>query len=192
MIGKSLFVGEKVELTEIDSDKDTEMLSNWMVYPYFSRMIFKQPYRLHTIAEVKKKFQEMLKEADEHHNSVYFGVRRPGETQLIGIAWFACIEGTNQTAAIRFFFDPEQDLGDLIDEAFHMFLRYGFMELSMYRLNAWIGGDNLEGVALLERSGFLREVQRREDVFTDGRYFDEYIYAMLKPEWKQIYMEGAK
>lgn len=192
MIGKSLFVGEKVELTEIDPDNDAETLSNWTVYPQFTRRIFKEPFRLHPVFEIKKKFFERLKEADEHRESIYFGLRRPGESTLLGIAWFSWIDGTNQTASIRFFFDPEQDLEGFIDEAFQMFLRYGFMEMSMYRLVAWVSGDDPQGVALLERTGFLREVQKKEAVFSEGRYFDEYIYALLKPEWKVLLLEGEK
>lgn len=192
MIGNSLFVGTNVELTEIDPDIDAEILSSWTVYPQFTRRVFREPFHLHPVFEIKKKFFEYLKDADEHRESIYFGLRRTGENRLLGIAWFSWIDGTNQVSAFRFFFDPAQNLEGFMDEAFQMFLRYGFMELSMHRLECWIGGDDPEGVALLERTGFLREVQRREAVFSEGRYFDEYIYAMMKPEWKLLSMEGAK
>ena len=66
---------------------------------------------------------------------------------------------------------------------------YAFMEMSLYRLSLFIPSYNNDEIELYEKAGFLREVQRRDCAFYEGKLYDELEYAILRPEWKQRYLE---
>ena len=70
-----------------------------------------------------------------------------------------------------------------------MTLRYAFMELSLHRLTLFIPSYNEAEIDLYEKAGFLRESQRRQAVFYDGKYYDELVYSLLRPEWKKLNVE---
>jgi|GEM_PF-1058492 len=185
MIGKSLFTGEHVELTELDPEKDSLLFSTWTSHPVFARKMFHQPFKPRPVSELKKKLQEMLKEADESHHAIYFAVRKLDSPDLIGLLWFPWLDATHQTSTMHLSFGTEQDFDSYAGETLKLALYYAFMELSLHRVVVSIRADEPKWMELLEQSGFLREVLRRENVFSQGRYFDEYLYALMKSEWKQ-------
>jgi RimJ/RimL family protein N-acetyltransferase len=63
------------------------------------------------------------------------------------------------------------------------------MELSLHRLWTELSEHNPQKMLLFEKAGFLREVQRKEALFFDGKYFDQLDYSILKPEWKKLQEE---
>lgn len=190
MIGKSLFIGERIEFTELDPEKDSVIFSSWTRQPAFTRKIFRQSFKPRPVFELKKKLQEILKEADENHQSIYFAIRKIGAPELIGLLWFPWVEAQHQTSRVHLAFVSDED-GDLFGaEALKMALYYAFMELSLHRVAVTLSADEPKMISLYEQFGFLREVQRREAVFSQGSYFDEYMYSLLKPEWKKNQSEG--
>ncbi len=185
MLGKSLFVGEQIELTALDAEKDSAIFADWTRDPIFHRRIFRKELQPKPESIVKKKLQEILKEADEKHEGIYFAVRKIGSPEMIGMVWFPWIDAQHQTSTLGVKFGGDEDFDAHAAEALRLALYYGFMELSLHRVAVNARGDEQKWLELIEQTGFLREVQRRENVFSQGRYFDEYAYALLKSEWKQ-------
>jgi len=189
MIGKSLFIGEQIEWTALDPEKDAEMLSAWTKNPYFSSQLFRKPARPYAVHEVKKKIKEDLKEADEKRNAYFFAIRIKGTKEMVGLLKFGLSHYSMQMANMYLYFSSYDSLRQYGDEVMAMALRYGFMELSMHRL--WVGlpGYLDEEIKLYETAGFLRESQFREASFKEGKYFDLLGYSILKPEWKKRQIE---
>lgn len=185
MIGRSLFVGQQVELTSLDPEKDSAVLSIWARDPIFYRRMFRRTLRPMSIPELKKKLQETLKEADEKHEGIYFAVRKIDTPEIIGLIWYPWIDGQHQTSYMGIAFGSDEEFDAYSVETMKLALYYAFMELSLHRLVIVARGNEPKWIELVEKFGFLREVQRRENVFSQGRYFDEYVYALLKSEWKQ-------
>jgi RimJ/RimL family protein N-acetyltransferase len=126
-----------------------------------------------------------LKEADENRQAIYFAIRKINSPELIGMLWFPWVDAQHQTSSMYLSFGEREDLASLGQEALDLATYYAFMELSLHRLAVTLGADEPEWIALIEENGFLREVLRRENIFTEGHYLDEYVYALLKPEWKE-------
>lgn len=189
MIGKSLFIGDQIEWTALDPEKDAEMLSAWTTNQYFSSQLFRKPARPYAVHEVKKKVKEDLKEADDKRNAYYFALRKKGTKEMVGLLKFGLSHVSLQMANIYLFFSSRESLNQYGAEVMGMAMRYGFMELSMHRL--WIGlpGYLVDEINLYESAGFLRESQFREASFHEGKFYDLLGYSLLKPEWKKKQQE---
>jgi RimJ/RimL family protein N-acetyltransferase len=192
ILGKSLFIGEQIEFTELDPEKDSKVLAEWSRQPAFSSRLFRGPFKPQSTAEVKKKLTDLLKEADESFQAIYFGIRKLNSPELIGLCWFGWIDASNQASMMNLLFGSDTDLRDQGHEAIKMVLHYAFMEMNLHRVAVTIRADEPQLLALYEGNSFLREVQRREAVFSQGQYLDEYLYALLKPEWLQKRKEIEK
>jgi RimJ/RimL family protein N-acetyltransferase len=186
MIGKSLFVGNQIEWTALDPEKDAEELSLWTRDLQFSGRLFEKPARPYAVFEVKKKLKEDLKAADEKRNAYFFAIRKKGGSELVCLLRFGWLQPTQQVARLFLDFTSAQTMQDYGQEVLLMALRYGFMELSLHRIWLEVSGHRIEEIQLFEEAGFLRETQRREASFFDGRYYDQMVYSILKPEWKKL------
>jgi RimJ/RimL family protein N-acetyltransferase len=185
MIGNSLFIGDQIEFTALDPEKDSEALSSWSSNPEFVAQFLEGPFRLYPVFELKKKMKEQLKKADETKRSYYFAIRKKEDPALIGLLKFGWILASAQVGKLFIEFGSGELWQKYGLEGLQMALRYAFMELSFHRVWMEIPGNNLEKIDLFEKTGFLREVQRREAVFFNGKYYDQLVYSILKPEWKK-------
>jgi RimJ/RimL family protein N-acetyltransferase len=61
-------------------------------------------------------------------------------------------------------------------------MKYGFHDANLHKLYAEIFAFNEPSVKLFEKAGFRREGTKREDQFVDGKYWDTYVYSILKHE----------
>jgi RimJ/RimL family protein N-acetyltransferase len=186
MIGKSLFIGENIEFTALDPEKDTEILSSWTRDQVFVQHLFEEPFRQYAVYELKKKIKEKIKKADENQRGYFFAIRKKGEAEIIGLLRFGWIFHSHQSGRLFLDFSTEECLLEFGNEALKMALRYAFMEMSLHRLWVEFSTHQIEEINLFEKAGFLREVQRRDASFFDGKYFDQVQYSILKPEWKKL------
>lgn len=185
MNNKSLFEEGAIRLTALDPEKDAEVLSGWTQSPSFVKHHFRGIFRPYMVSEVKKKMKETLKKAGERNLEFYFAVREVESGKIVGLVKFGCISGSNQVSWMYI---------DMVDEAafsthakivLQMALRYAFMELSLHRVGVDIPAYKEEEITLYEEAGFLRESQRRQAEFYNGKYYDQMVYAMLRSEWKK-------
>lgn len=184
MIGKSLFIGELTEWTALDPEKDAAVLSAWTTNLQFSGQLFENPARPYAVHEIKKKVKEQLKEADEKKNDFIFAIRKKGTKDMVGLLRFGWLQFSQQSARLFLDFESEEALHLFGEEVMSMALRYGFMEMSLHRIWVSLSGHQEKAISLFESAGFLRENQRREASFHNGRFYDSLGYSFLKPEWK--------
>jgi RimJ/RimL family protein N-acetyltransferase len=188
MIGKSLFIGKQIEFTALNPEKDSEALSTWSADQEFIKE-FMGDYRPYSASEFKKAIAEKIKKADERASAYYFAIRPIGKEEIVGVLVFGWLWSSQQTGRLFLFFEDEHAFKQYGEEALVLGLRYGFMELSLHRLWTELSEHNSVKLEIFEKVGFLREVQRRQGFFFDGKYYDQLDYALLKPEWKQLQQE---
>jgi RimJ/RimL family protein N-acetyltransferase len=70
-------------------------------------------------------------------------------------------------------------------EAASRVLDYVFFNLEMHRVTAITDCQNHRSVALLDRLGMRREGHFIQNVWFKGRWGDEYLYAILREEWRR-------
>lgn len=185
MINRALFLNERIKFTALDPEKDAETLSRWTSSPSFVSHYFDGFFRPYMVSDVKKKMKEMLKKASESNSRYIFAIRESGNGRLVGLVKIGYVSGSNQ--ATNLVLDLEDGFfAQFAESALHLALQYIFMELSLHRVSATIPSHNEEEIALYEQAGFLRESQRRQAIYHDGKYYDELVYGLLRPEWKKL------
>jgi RimJ/RimL family protein N-acetyltransferase len=68
-------------------------------------------------------------------------------------------------------------------EAMRLILQHGFETLNLHRLYLRVFSDNSRAVRTYEKAGFVLEARMRETNFDNGRYRDDLMMSMLRPEW---------
>lgn len=69
-------------------------------------------------------------------------------------------------------------------ETKHLLLGYAFDALGLHRVSSEVFAGNVGSVKQLERTGYVLEGRKREQVFRDGRWHDELVYGILDHEWR--------
>ncbi len=72
----------------------------------------------------------------------------------------------------------------IASEAVSCVLEYAFVTLGLHRVIAITDCENVASVALLERLGLRCEGHFRQNVWLKGKWRDEFLYAMLREEWR--------
>jgi len=65
----------------------------------------------------------------------------------------------------------------------NLLIRYGFEQLNLNRISSSVLDFNEASQGLHEKLGFEVEGERRQAIFKNGRYADEFILGLLKEEW---------
>jgi RimJ/RimL family protein N-acetyltransferase len=112
-------------------------------------------------------------------------VRSKEDERLIGMARIEWIEWSHGAGGLKLAIgnanDRRQGYGS---EIMRLMLRFAFEELNLYRLSAEVGEDNLAGMALLKKFGFVEEVRRRKALMRNGQPFDLIHFGLLQKEYQ--------
>jgi ribosomal-protein-alanine N-acetyltransferase len=82
-------------------------------------------------------------------------------------------------------FDGDKKLG-YMSEAMRAIIAYGFGELQLNRIEAFVGPHNPASRGLLEKFGFVLEGVMREHYCKDGVIQDSLCFSLLKSEYQPI------
>jgi RimJ/RimL family protein N-acetyltransferase len=70
-------------------------------------------------------------------------------------------------------------------EAIQMMVDYLFLEKDIVRVQAPAALGNIASQKALEKAGFSKEGLMRKSWFARGEYMDQYLYSILREEWKE-------
>jgi [ribosomal protein S5]-alanine N-acetyltransferase len=113
----------------------------------------------------------------------FFAVLLKTEDMLVGHMvfhpWFA-----PRTYEIGWVFNGAYHGHGYATEAAMALLQYGFEKLQLHRIIATCQPENLASWRVMEKLGMRREAHFRKCIRRpDGRWWDEYFYALLEEEW---------
>lgn len=94
-------------------------------------------------------------------------------------------EADARQAEIGFTFAREYHGRGLAFEAAARVLEYVFHDLALHRVTAVTDCENHRSAALLGRLGMRREGHFIRNVWFKGKWGDEYLYAVLREEWRR-------
>jgi [ribosomal protein S5]-alanine N-acetyltransferase len=69
-------------------------------------------------------------------------------------------------------------------DACRTMIAFGFTELGLHRISAAIGPDNAASIAVVRKLGMTHEGRLRDHVFTNGKWRDSDLLAILAHETK--------
>lgn len=114
--------------------------------------------------------------------SVFYFLLVNKETHLpMGNCGYHTWNRTHNRAEIFYKLNNESDKQKrYMSEALPVVLNYGFEQMNLHRIEAFVASRNQPSVRLLQNAGFVKEGTAREHYFIDGKYEDSGIYALLR------------
>ena len=108
--------------------------------------------------------------------------------RLIGNCSFFSVDHQSRTCRIGLLIGERGERGKGYGfDALKTLLEFLFIERNMYRVALEVFAYNEPAIALYEKMGFTREVTCRQHAYAMGRYWDEYCYGLLRPEFEAKY-----
>jgi RimJ/RimL family protein N-acetyltransferase len=115
---------------------------------------------------------------------VHLAIHEKASLDLIGFAQIACIDYDHRRCKLALVIGEKALWGaGYGGEALRRIVSYCFLELSLNRIGAEMYSFNERSMRLFESAGFKREGTLRENVRKRGRFFDEYVYGLLRSDW---------
>ena len=175
--------GERLYLkTFIESDARSlsELLTNnkyfWAQYePLHEEYFYTEDAQLRKILES----MQLMRVNREYS----FGIYTKGRHQLIGhISLYAIKKLPYSSAFIGYSIDERFTRKGIASEAVNHLVRFGFNELNLHRIEAYVSPKNIGSIKVLERANFVREGLLRKLLYINGVWEDHYMYSILKEE----------
>ena len=138
------------------------------------------------IAEDVRTFVQSFIEAQEQtpRTKYQLAIILPQTGQLIGIGSIRMAQAQATTGDIGYELASPYWGKGYATEVAKTLLKFGFTELGLHRVEASCNADNIGSARVMEKIGMQREAHFRERAWFKGRWWDEFIYAILKPEWE--------
>lgn len=121
-----------------------------------------------------------LKEKQENGEGVRWAITFEGHNDLIGTCGFHHFKRTHYKAEIGYDLLPAFWGKGIMIHAVHRLLQYGYEQLQLNRIEAFVDPANTSSFKLLERLGFKQEGLLRQAFFEKGSFADAYLYSLLR------------
>jgi len=140
--------------------------------------------RPETLEETQKLLDRILNRPPDA-NIIDYAIHRKDTDELIGVGMIALIDRYNRRCALGIGLGWNTDNWGkgYASEALQAVIAYCFNELKLNRIEAEIYDFNERSIRLFERNGFTREGVKRQYIFKDGVFKDEYVYSLLREDW---------
>ena len=116
---------------------------------------------------------------------IRWGITLKGSDELIGSAGFyKWVKKTSQVET-GYDLDPEYWGQGIMTEAMTAIIQYAFGVMKVNRIEALVSPRNKGSQGLVRRLGFRKEGTLREHDFYDGKFTDDFLFALLKKDWRQ-------
>lgn len=161
--------------------EDAEAMARAWADPGFSKYLLKPQQNP---AEVAFETLQRCKPLESPHRMIGLVMEFEG-TAVGNVVLF--MEGTgNSCMEIGWTLHPWAGGRGLATEAARVMLALAFEHYGVRRVVANLDALNQRSAALCERLGMRREVHRRADFWSKGRWTDSYEYAILRTEWEDL------
>jgi len=128
-------------------------------------------------------FIEESLEGFRDRDMLQWGITETASGRLIGTCTYASWDRVHRRAEIGFALHREEWGKGYMKELLPAFIRFGFEELELHRIEADVDPNNRPAIALLERNGFTEEGILRERYRMNGELQDAVIYGLLHNEF---------
>lgn len=121
-------------------------------------------------------------QAEQPRTRFQLAVTLPAAGEVIGNCGIRLTAAGSHEAEIGYELSPNQWGRGYATEAVAAILRFGFTELGVHRVSAWLVADNVASARVLEKNGFQLEGRLRDKERYKGRYWDVLMYARVAEE----------
>ncbi len=136
-----------------------------------------------TIAVQREKIRESIYQARENRE-YSFGIFSHDSNQLIGHISIYSIKRLPFLSALVGYSMDEEFIGrGIASEAVRLITTFGFEQLRLHRVEAYVAPDNVGSLRVLEKAGFEKEGLLKQFLFINGEWKDHYYYALLEQDF---------
>lgn len=112
--------------------------------------------------------------------------------RLIGSTSLFRVDGKNRSADFGIAIaDPAMRGKGYGGEIIDLMLEWAFLELNLHRVQLTVVAFNTNAIKLYERKGFKHDGSLRDAIWREGRYWDNLVMSVLRPEWTPPRTFGA-
>lgn len=173
------FLTPRLTLREI-RDEDTPRLHTIWTDSLVTRYLVLDPF---TEIQQTREMISILKALYPSGEGCRWALSIPANQEVIGTCGFHNWKKEHARAEIGYEMDPRYWGQGLMSEAVLTMLEYGFTEMGLNRVEAFVTVGNRKSLSFLERNGFTREGTLRHYERARGCYQDQWICSLLKQDW---------
>ena len=106
------------------------------------------------------------------------------EKKVIGSVGYLHLNEAHRFASLSYFIHPDYQRRGYGYEALMGIIDHCFKKTTLNRLEAQIHTENEASQKLLEKIGFIKEGELKENFLIGNHFNNSYLYALLKRDWK--------
>lgn len=114
---------------------------------------------------------------------VRWGITLRSENGIIGTCGFHDWRKNHQKAEIGYELTPEYWRNGIMTEAIQKVIDYGFNNLGLNRIEAFVEPENIRSRKVLEKKGFKEEGTLEENFYWRNQFVDVVLYALIKKRY---------
>jgi RimJ/RimL family protein N-acetyltransferase len=172
-----LLEGKSVNLRAVEKE-DLPLVAEWFNNPEFDGEY--QGLRQVSKSELEKEFGT----EDKHEMKAFFIEKKDG-TKVGWITHFYVLHPAGRLLEIGYGMLPNERGKGYCSEAASIMVDYLFLTKETMRIQAVADVRNLASQKVLEKTGFKKEGTLRKTGFVRGEWRDDYLYSILREEWKE-------
>ncbi|GIP31686.1 GNAT family N-acetyltransferase [Paenibacillus sp. J2TS4] len=155
------------------------------LFHYFSKDEVTRYYDLESFVEVEQaeKLIDKWNDNFQQELGIRWAITLKKENRVIGTCGFHNWFKEHYKAEIGYELTPEYWRQGIMTEVLKAVLDYGFKELELNRIEAFIDPDNISSRKLLEKSGLREEGFLKECFYEKNQFVDAVLFAVLKREY---------
>lgn len=164
--------------------RQLELLDSEILFKYWSCPLVTRFMNIDVYSQTEtEKMIDFLNLLFEQGKAIRWGIYSKEDSCLVGSCGFNSSLYQTHQGEIGYELGLEYWGRGLMGEALGAILDYGFETLKLNRIEAYVMPENVNSQKLLQRLGFHKEGLLRQRGYYKNRFWDEYIFSLLKAEW---------
>jgi len=157
-------------------------------------MYYLQDIMTHTKAESLSNLETAITEAQSPNRTKYFfTIQHAATGAFIGSIGYTVTDATplGKIVGVGYFILPEHHSLGYTTEALREVIRFAFEEDGVFRIETGCLTENKASERVMQKSGFIKEAERKQAKWHDGKMKDRVSYRLLKDEWQSQPMPAS-
>lgn len=163
---------------------DLDALYDIQWRPEVHRYLYSEPRDRRQTRELLTR-RLVMGELDEDRDTLMLALLRKDTGELVGDVMLTRVSREHGQGEIGYVLHPDHHRRGFAAEAAIEMLRLGFDKLGLHRIVGRCDARNAASATVLRKLGMRHEAHLRENEYVKGEWTDEYIFAMLRSEWRR-------
>lgn len=174
-----MYIGQKVRLREYRKE-DIEKAQKYMNDPEIRRLLHPGIPYLYTFEDEEKWFNELSANKDVYN----FAIETIKDKKYIGGCGLNKIDWKNSVAVVGIFIGDKEYWGKGYGtDAMKILIKFVFEQMNINKIKLNVFSFNQRAIKSYEKCGFRKEGILRQEIYRDGRYYDDIIMGILREEY---------